>query len=85
MAIREFLCGSCGHHWEVWRVFIADLPKRPACPECGSRRTKPHIIGRLAIQFKGPGWTPKSGCVKDLREIKGMDDPKLAAAMEDKL
>ncbi len=83
MAIQERTCKACGHHFELWRQFIKDLPKRPVCPNCGSRATKQEIIGRLAVHFKGAGWTPKSGTVKDIRDINGMDDPKLAAEMED--
>lgn len=85
MGIREFTCKECGHHFEVWKVFIKDLPKRPLCPGCGKRRCKIEIIGNLptAIAFKGEGWTKKGGGVSDVRDIKGMDDPQIAAAMED--
>ena len=87
MAIREFTCKVCDHHWDEFRFSSANLPKRPKCPNCGSRATKIEIRGNLptAVHFKGAGWTPKSGNVKDIREIKGMDDPKIAAAMEDPL
>lgn len=85
MAIQERTCKRCGHHWDEWRQFMKDLPKRPACPACGSRATKIEIVGNLpkTVLFKGEGWTPKAGTVKDIRDIKGMDDSKLAAAMED--
>lgn len=84
MAIQERTCKVCGHHFEVWRQFTRDLPVRPSCPDCGSRRTRAEIIGNLpkAVHFKGEGWTPKSGCVKDLREIKGFDDPRLAGELD---
>ncbi|HUV74195.1 MAG TPA: hypothetical protein VMW79_07795 [Anaerolineae bacterium] len=83
MAIQERTCKRCSHHWEVWRQFIRDLPIRPACPECGSRATKVEIIGSAPVHFKGYGWTPKPGTVNDLRDIRGMEDPKLAEAMDD--
>jgi len=88
VALQERTCKKCGHHWEVWKIFIKDLPKRPACPKCGSRATKVEIWGHgkptpPPVHYKGSGWTPKSGAAKDLRDVKGMDDPVLAAAMED--
>lgn len=85
MALQERTCKRCGHHWEIWKQFIKDLPKRPACPECGSRATRVEIIGNMPppVHFKGEGWTPKSGSVKDLRDIKGLEDKGLAEAMED--
>ena len=85
MAIQERTCKKCGHHWEVWRQFAKDLPKRPACPLCESRATKVELVGRLAppVHFKGSGWTPKNGTVNDIRDIKGFDDPGIAAHMED--
>ena len=84
MAIQERTCKECGHHWDTWRQFMKDLPKRPACPECGSRRTKIEIVGNLPknVLFKGEGWTPKAGRVKDLREVKGFDDPRIASELE---
>lgn len=85
MAIQERTCKKCGHHWELWKQFIKDLPKRPACPECGSRATKVEIWGKQPppVIFKGGGWTPKTGCANDLRDVKGMDDPAIAEAMDD--
>ena len=83
MALQERTCKKCGHHFTIWSQFIKNLPKRPKCPECGSRATKVEIIGNLptAVHFKGEGWTPKGGGVNDLREVKGFDDPKLAEAL----
>ncbi len=77
--IREFTCKTCSHHWDVWRVKVDALPKRPLCPKCGSRATKIELRGNLpkAVKFKGEGWTAPSGCVKDLRSVKGMNDPAM--------
>lgn len=85
MALQERTCKKCGHHWELWRQFMTDLPKRPKCPKCGSRATKVEIIGNLptAVQFKGGGWTPKAGMANDLRDVKGFDDQNIASALED--
>jgi predicted nucleic acid-binding Zn ribbon protein len=85
MAIQERTCKRCGHHWEVLRFYMKNLPQRPKCPECGSRASKVEIWGRKphppAVKFKGEGWTPKSGSTNDLREIT--DDPALQSALED--
>lgn len=85
MALQERTCKKCGFHFTLWRQFVKDLPKRPACPLCGSRATKVEIIGNMptAVHFKGEGWTPKSGCVKDLRDVRGFDNPEIAAALDE--
>lgn len=81
--IREFTCKKCGKHWEIWRQLASQVPKRPTCPRCKSRSTKAEIVGNLpkAVHFKGPGWTPKSGLVKDLRDVKGIS-PELAKELD---
>jgi putative FmdB family regulatory protein len=84
MPIREFTCKKCEHHWDEWRGKYSSLPKRPKCPKCGSRATKQEIVGNLpnTVLFRGAGWTPKAGNVKDLREVKGFDDPRIASELE---
>lgn len=84
MALQERTCKECGNHFDVWRQRSDDLPKRPKCPNCGSRRTKVEIIGNLptAVHFKGGGWTMKEGTTGDLREVVDRDSP-LAAALDE--
>lgn len=38
MPIYEYVCGACGHAFEHLARRLDE--KKPACPECGARRTE---------------------------------------------
>jgi putative FmdB family regulatory protein len=50
--IYDYVCGSCGHRFEVFRGINEAGP--PQCPECGGPVAR--AIVPPTIHFKGSGW-----------------------------
>ena len=54
MPTYDYVCGSCGHEYEMFQSITANPQKK--CPSC-SRRTAKRLIGAGAgIIFKGAGY-----------------------------
>jgi putative FmdB family regulatory protein len=56
MPIYEYQCGNCGNEIEIMRHKYTheDIPK---CGNCGGAMYR--LVSRVAVHFKGDGWTPK--------------------------
>ena len=52
MPIYDYVCGSCGHRFEVLRGINEAGPRR--CPECGGPVAR--AFAPPTIHFKGSGW-----------------------------
>ena len=50
----EYLCGACGHEWEVEQS-IRDNPLKK-CPQCGKLRAQRQVSGGTGFLLKGGGW-----------------------------
>jgi putative FmdB family regulatory protein len=50
--IYDYVCGSCGHRFEVLRGINEAGPRR--CPECGGPVAR--AFAPPTIHFKGSGW-----------------------------
>ena len=53
MPIYEYLCGACGHQFELTQRITADPVSE--CPECGKPDAK-RQISATAFHLKGSGW-----------------------------
>lgn len=53
MPLYEYSCNSCGHEFELMRLF-SDT-STPACPKCAGGNVQ-RLLSRPAIHFKGSGW-----------------------------
>jgi putative FmdB family regulatory protein len=53
MAIYEYECGACGHHFEEWQK-MSDAPIK-TCPKCGKDEVQ-RLISATAFHLKGGGW-----------------------------
>ena len=52
MPIYDYVCGSCGHRFEVLRGINEAGPRQ--CPECGGPVAR--AFAPPTIHFKGTGW-----------------------------
>ena len=52
MPIYDYVCGSCGHRFEVFRGINEAGPHQ--CPECGGPVAR--AFAPPTIHFKGTGW-----------------------------
>lgn len=52
MAIYEYECLKCGHHFEVWQKITEDPLK--TCEKCGGELRR--LIGQTGFILKGTGW-----------------------------
>ena len=52
MPIYDYVCGSCGHRFEVFRGINKAGPHQ--CPECGGPVAR--AFAPPTIHFKGSGW-----------------------------
>lgn len=52
MPIYDYVCGSCGHRFEVFRGINEAGPHQ--CPECGGPVARAFVPP--TIHFKGSGW-----------------------------
>lgn len=52
MPIYDYVCGSCGHRFEVYRGINEAGPHQ--CPECGGPVARAFVPP--TIHFKGSGW-----------------------------
>ena len=52
MPIYDYVCGSCGHRFEVFRGINEAGPHQ--CPECGGPVARAFVPP--TIHFKGTGW-----------------------------
>lgn len=52
MPIYDYVCGSCGHRFEVFRGINEAGPHQ--CPECGGPVAR--AFAPPTIHFKGSGW-----------------------------
>lgn len=71
MPVYEYLCGKCGHEFEVTQRITADPIK--TCPKCKARKVE-RLISNTAFQLKGTGWY-----ITDYQR-KGQKDPDSAPA-----
>ena len=55
MPIYDYVCGSCGHRFEVLRGINEAGPHQ--CPECGGPVAR--AFAPPTIHFKGSGWAKK--------------------------
>ena len=55
MPIYDYVCGSCGHRFEVLRGINEAGPHQ--CPECGGPVARAFVPP--TIHFKGSGWAKK--------------------------
>jgi putative FmdB family regulatory protein len=53
MPLYEYLCGACGHRFELIQKFSDGPPD--SCPACGKGPLQ-RLLSSPAIQFKGSGW-----------------------------
>ena len=57
MPIYEYLCKKCRAEFEQVRS-MADMDRRRACPECGSRATERRMTSRFAFAGADLGSAP---------------------------
>jgi len=83
MPLYEYVCGKCGHRFEVIQKF-SDPPVEE-CPKCGGRVEK--VQSAPAIQFKGTGWYITDYAKKDsvpAESAKSDAKPESKSASESK-
>ncbi|MDX9752427.1 MAG: zinc ribbon domain-containing protein [bacterium] len=58
MPIYEFLCKSCGHHFEE---LILSAEKKVSCPDCGSKNLAKEFSS-FGVSVAGGASSPSSAC-----------------------
>ena len=54
MPTYEYQCESCKHEWEEEQRITDDCIED--CPECGEKKAKRLISGKISFQLLGGGW-----------------------------
>lgn len=69
MPIYEYLCTTCGHHFDhYWRSLqAASQGPAPACPACAGQETQ-RVISQVAVLGGLGGLTPGEQAVQVARE-----------------
>lgn len=78
MAIYEYECLKCGHHFEAWQKITEDPLK--TCDKCGGELVR--LIGNTGFILKGTGWYVTDYARKDKKESSKKEESSSTSATE---
>lgn len=79
MAIYEYECLKCGHHFEVWQKITED--PLTTCDKCGGKLVR--LIGNTGFILKGTGWYVTDYARKEKKESSKKEE-SFSSSISDK-